>query len=124
MRNYIIKITPDHAPALVKAPETLTSDHIESIVEGDYICGVPHSDLKGIYPQLSLICNADGDLFELPSNEVATRLHKVLAGKIRGNAMMTFVKNGVPRPLTAAEATDIRETIEQLYDITFEEGDE
>ena len=121
MSDYIIRIDPGHMPRLVESPEYLTSAHIESIVEGDYIFGVPHHDLKAKYPALSLIYNADGDLFELPSNEWATRLHKVVDSKVLGSAIVTFAKNGVPYPLTAVEATDIRDTIEQLYEIEFEE---
>jgi len=128
--NYIIKIISNRLPVLAETPVHLTSAHIESIVEGDYIFGVPHHDLKAKFPLLSLVFNADNAndeehrCFDLPFNELATRLHKVLAGGVYGSAILAFVAGGVPYPLTEAEATDIRETIERLCDISFEEGAE
>lgn len=124
--NYIIKINPNRLPVIVETPDYLTSAYIESIVEGDYIFGVPHHDLKAKYPAMSLIYNADNAnddehrQFDLPFNELATRLHKVLAGGICGSAIITFVEDGVPYPLNEFFADEIRNIVERLCDVEIE----
>lgn len=123
MSEYIIKIEPNHRPHLVECGE-LTLEYMQTMVEGPIEVTSLCSDLSCKYPELRMIVNEEGKLFDLPYNAVASIVHDVLRGLIVGNAILVMADGENLRPLTEAEAVDIRDTIEQLYDIEFEEGEE
>lgn len=122
MSNYIIRIDPGHMPRLVPCEE-LTLDFMQNAVEGNIEVTAMHRELRAKYPDLRMIVNEEGVLHGLPYNAVASLLHDILRGLILGRAILVVADGENLRPMTAAEATDIRETIEQLYDIEFEEDD-
>ncbi len=123
MKDFIIKINPDHMPCLVECSK-LTNEYIQTCVEGEFENALLNGDLRSLYPNLRMLVNEDRVLFDLPFNRVSTRFHDCLRGPLYGTAIMVIEEDNHCRPLTETEATDIRETIENLYDIEFEEGEE
>ncbi|MBE6760507.1 MAG: hypothetical protein E7554_10590 [Ruminococcaceae bacterium] len=123
MSNYIVKIDPDHMPRLIECGE-LTNEYIQTCVEGEFENALLNGDLRSLYPNLRMLVNEDRVLFDLPFNRVSTQLHDCLRGPLYGTAIMVIEEDNRCRPLTEAEAADIREKIENLYDIEFEEGEE
>ena len=122
MSDYIIKIEPDHMPCLT-ACEQLTLGYMQNVVGGNIEVTIPNSDLRAKYPELRIVVNEEGVLFDLPVNTIATLLHDILRGLIFGTAIMVIVEGEKLRPMTETEAVDIRDTIEQLWgEIRFEEG--
>ena len=123
MSDYIIKIEPNHRPRLVECDD-LTLEYMQTMVEGDVEVTDACRDLQYKYPHLKTASNADGKFFGLEGNLVASILHSVAQGMIYGPALLIIEEDGERRPMTEAEATDIRETIEHIFNIEFEEGEE
>lgn len=123
MSNYIIKIEPEHRPQLVdgdRAREYI-DEAFGPIVELSECC----SALRGKHPGIRILSNDSIETENCcPSNLIATVLRGLShRGEVFGAAILGIVEGSRFRPLTAAESTDIRDTIEQLYDIEFEEGE-
>ncbi len=123
MSDYIIKIEPNHRPHLIECDE-LTLEYMQTVVEGPIEVTSLCSDLRSKYPDLRMIVNEESKLFELPGNLIASVLHYVLKDMILGSALLVIADGEDLRPMTEAEATDIRETIEHLFNIEFEEDEE
>lgn len=123
MHNYIIKIDPEHMPRIVECGG-LTNDHIQTFVEGEFENALLNGDLRSLYPKLRMLVNEDRVLFDLPFNRVSTHFHDCLRGSLYGTAIMVIEEDNDCRPMTAAEVAEIRDTIESLYEIEFEEGEE
>ena len=121
MSDYIIKIEPDHMPCIVKCEE-LTNEHIQSFVECEFENALLNGDLRSLYPKLRMLVNEDRVLFDLPFNRVSTHFHDCLRGALYGTAIMVIEEDNDCRPMTEAEAAEVRDTIESLYEIEFEEG--
>ena len=97
---------------------------MQTAVEGPIEVAALHRELHAKHPDLRMIANEEGRLFDLPYNAVASLAHDILRGLIVGPVILVIAEDEELRPMTEAEATDIRETIEQLYEIEFEEGEE
>ncbi|MBE6760381.1 MAG: DUF3846 domain-containing protein [Ruminococcaceae bacterium] len=123
MSEYIIKIEPNHRPRLVECGE-LTLEYMQTMVEGPIEVTSLCRDLSCKYPELRMIVNEEGKLFDLHGNLIASIFHFVLRDAILGTALMVIADGEELRPMTEAEATDIRETIENCFNIEFEEGEE
>ena len=123
MSDYIIKIEPNHTPRLVECSE-LTLEYMQTVVEGPIEVTNLCRDLRWKHPQLRMVVNEEGKLFELPGNLIASVFHSVLRDMIAGSALLVIADGEELRPMTEEEATDIRETIEHWFDMEFEEGEE
>lgn len=123
MSEYIIKIEPNHRPRLVECDE-LTLEYMQSQVEGNIEVTGLCRDLQYKYPELRMIVNEEGKFFDLPGNLIASVFHFVLRDMIAGTAILVIAEGEELRPMTEAEANDIRETIEHIFNIEFEEGEE
>lgn len=123
MSEYIIKVEPGHMPCLVECNE-LTLEYMQTMVEGPIEVASLCRDLRSKYPELRMIVNEEGKLFELPGNLIASTFHYTLRDMIVGTALLVIAEGEELRPMTEAEATDVRETIERIYHINFEEGGE
>lgn len=123
MTNYIIKIDPEHMPHLVECEE-LTLEYMQTAVEGPIEVAALHRELHAKYPDLRMIVNEEGKLFDLPYNAMASIIHDVLRGLIVGAVILVIAEGEELRPMTEVEAADIRDTMERLYEIEFEEGEE
>lgn len=123
MYNYIIKIDPEHMPRLVECGE-LTLEYMQTAVEGPIEVAALHRELHAKHPDLRMIANEEGKLFDLPYNAVASLAHDILRGLIVGPVILVIAEGEELRPMTEAEAAEIRDTIESLYEIEFEEGGE
>lgn len=123
MSEYIIKIEPNHTPRLVECDE-LTLEFMQTMVEGPIEVTSLCRDLRYKYPDLRMIVNEEGKLFDLPGNLIASIFHYVLRDVILGTAILVIADGEELHPMTEVEATDIRETIERWFDMEFEEGEE
>ena len=123
MSDYIIKIEPNHRPHLVECDD-LTLEYMQTMVEGPIEVASLCRDLSCKYPELRMIVNEEGKLIDLLGNLIASVFHFVLRDMISGTAILVIADGEELRPMTEAEATDIRETIEHLFNIEFEEGEE
>ena len=123
MYNYIIKIEPNHGPRLVECDD-LTLEYMQTMVEGPIEVTSLCRGLSCKYPELRMIANEEGKLFDLPYNAVASLAHDILRGLIVGPVILVIADGEELRPMTEAEVTDIRDTIESLYEIEFEEDEE
>lgn len=121
--DYIIKIEPNHRPRLVECSE-LTLEYMQTVVEGPIEVANLCRDLRWKHPQLRMVVNEEGKLFELKGNLIASVFHHILRDPLVGNALLVIADGEELRPMTEEEATDIRETIENIFNIEFEEGEE
>lgn len=124
MSDYIIKITPNHKPCMVSCPGKLSLEYMQRAVEGPIEIASLCRDLRSKYPELRMIVNEEGKLFDLRTNIIASLIHEYLLDMIAGPAILVIAESEELRPLTEAEAADVRETIEKLCSIEFEEDEE
>jgi len=123
MKDFVIKIEPGCKPRMVVCAE-LTDEWIQTEVEGSYEVNKLCNDLRNKHPNIRLLVNEDGKLFDLKANVIATLLHDKILNIVYGAAIFVVVERGTYRPLSADEASALRETILSSYDIEFEEGEE
>lgn len=121
---YIIKIQPGHGPRLEECPKYLTDEYLQAAVDGRLIWHtLPHRSLIAKHLFIEMLGDIEGERRGKAENVYASQLHCISSPPIFGDVVMLKNEQGDFLPFTELEATALRDDIEQLYNLEFEEAE-